>query len=271
MTPAFAADKPNRKMWVMSGAVIVAVTINVGLLLLIGGLISERQRELAQTPNLQPVDFVRFRPARKPPPTPPVEAKPKPLSEIVTDKPAAAKSKPAADKAATVGKKQAARAGKPAKSQREQPGMAAPRLDIPAQGDGAVFPSVPGTDERLTSPPGQWNLAKQAEPKKGSGGEENGEGTGYANSRLVVLSQVLPDYPPKARSLGIQGWVQLEIAVNPSGNVSAAKVVDAKPKELFEEAALAAIKQWRFQPAYKNGQAVEQRALQRVDFRIERR
>lgn len=266
MTPAFAADKPNRKMLVMSGAIIAAMTINVGLLLLIGGLISERQRELAQTPNLQPVDFVRFRPTRKELPTPAVEAK-----EMVTDKPAAAKPKPAAENTTTVGKKPAARTGKPAKSPIKQPGVAAPRLDIPAHGDGVAFPGVPGTDERLTAPPGQWNVAKQPEPRESAGGDEHGKGTGYAKSRLVVLSRVLPDYPPRARSLGIQGWVQLEIIVNPSGKVSAAKVVDAKPKEVFEEAALAAIKQWRFQPAYKNGQAIEQRALQRVDFRLETR
>ncbi|MDD2760672.1 MAG: energy transducer TonB [Methylomonas sp.] len=264
MTPIPEAHKPNRKMLVLSGTVVIAVAINLGLLLLISTLISHQETELAQLPKLQPVNFIRIQPRRETPPSPPPEEKT--IVDETNNKPSTPPAKSSASsKPAPARKSRPRQVKQSAKAQAEQPGFAAPRLDIPAQGDGVAFPNVQGSDDRLTAPPAQWNPQKQ--PPTGNAGEGDAGGE-PSKSKLVALSRVLPDYPPRARAQGIQGWVKLEITVTPAGRVSAAKVIDASPKGLFDEAAMEAIQHWRFQPAYRDGQAIEQRAHQIIKFRL---
>jgi periplasmic protein TonB len=119
-------------------------------------------------------------------------------------------------------------------------------------------------------PPGLWGkgaAAGRATGDRGSGSGEGGGG-GSGNSGVAVLSRVLPTYPPSARNQRIQGWVLVEITVSRTGAVSAAQVVDAQPKRLFDQAALDAIRRWKFKPAYRDGQSVEQRVRQRLHFRL---
>ena len=265
MIPELDANKPNRKIRVLSAAAAAALTINAGLLLLINSLISNRHREPTQAPKLHKVDFVRLPPKRKDTPQPVAESKP--LVETVAANMTQPKPKPASKpKRRILPQKRPAKTPKSEKTHSEITELAAPRLDIPARSDGPAFPSVSGTNDRLTAPPAQWrqvNKGKEAEAKSG-----DADGAGYSKTRLVAVSRVLPEYPARARLQGIQGWVQLEITVSPNGRVSGAKVVDAKPKDVFEQAALKAIEQWRFKPAYREGQAVEQKALQRLHFRF---
>jgi len=265
MTTASSIARPNRKVLVPSLALMTAVTVNIGLLLLIGALISERRIELAQQPQLQPIDFVRVRPKPQTPRPEPIETKsPVETTNILQ---APAQSHPVVAKPLPVPRKpHPAKAAQRVAPQKELPGVAAPRLDIPALGDGMAFPSVPGSDARLTGPPAQWN--PEIQPTSAESGDAEGEAGSSSRSKLVALSRTLPDYPPMARARGIQGWVELELSVTPSGKVGSAKVVAANPKGIFDEAALEAVKQWRFQPAYKDGQAIEQRARQRVKFTL---
>ena len=264
MTTASSIARPNRKVLVPSLALLAAVTVNICLLLLIGALISDRRIELAQQPQLQPIDFVRVRP--KPHRPEPIESK-VPV-EATSIQQATSQPQPVVAKRSPLPRKpRPAKAEKRLASQKKLSGVAAPRLDIPALGDGAALPSVPGSDARLTGPPAQWNPEKQPAPAESGDTTEGGAG-GSSRSKLVALSRTLPDYPPMARSRGIQGWVELELSVTPSGMVGSAKVVAANPKGVFDEAALEAVKQWRFQPAYNNGQAIEQRARQRVKFTL---
>ena len=136
--------------------------------------------------------------------------------------------------------------------------MAAPNLDIPLDGTGASFGSVAGKDTRLTAPPTKWDVEQKPAPPK----------PGPINSRLVAVSRVMPVYPWKAKSLGIEGWVKVEVIVATDGTVKQVKVVADKPNGMFGEAATKAIKQWRFKPAFVAGEAVEQRAIQLMEFRL---
>lgn len=265
MTTATDTARPNRKLLVPSLALLAAVTVNIGLLLLIGALISDQRNELAQRPQLQPIDFVRVRPTPRPPRPEPIE--PKAPVETTAIQQATAEPQPVVARPLPKPKKpRPAKAEKRVAPEKKLPGVAAPRLDIPAQGNGVAFPNMPGNDARLTGPPAQWNPEKQ--PPPADSGRAGGGAGGSSQSRLVALSRTLPDYPPMARSRGIQGWVELELVVTPSGKVGSAKVVAANPKEIFDEAALEAVKQWWFQPAYRDGQAIEQRARQLVKFTL---
>jgi TonB family protein len=74
----------------------------------------------------------------------------------------------------------------------------------------------------------------------------------------------VPHYPPDARAAGIKGVVQTEIVIAPDGSVSTARVVRSIP--LLDEAALEAVKTWKFAPTIVNGQPVPVRMVVSVNF-----
>lgn len=63
-----------------------------------------------------------------------------------------------------------------------------------------------------------------------------------------------PIYPAMARQVGVQGLVIVEATIDDHGNVVRAQILRSIP--LLDEAALAAVRQWRFTPALLNGVAV---------------
>lgn len=73
----------------------------------------------------------------------------------------------------------------------------------------------------------------------------------------IPLVRVPPDYPVRAVNRGIEGWVLVEFTITGTGAVKDAKVVDAKPANIFNDAALKAIARWRYNPKIENGQPVE--------------
>ena len=94
-----------------------------------------------------------------------------------------------------------------------------------------------------------------------------------AAANTVVQAALLPrrreipaNYPLDARRSGIEGWVDVEFTITPSGDTADLLVREADPREVFEKAALDAVKHWKFQPIVKNGEAIAQRAVLRVRF-----
>ena len=77
-----------------------------------------------------------------------------------------------------------------------------------------------------------------------------------------------PVYPPDAQSAGIEGNVIAEIVIDPAGEVVDAKVVRSIP--LLDEAALRAVRTWRFEPTTVNGQPVPVRMYVTVNFTLKK-
>ncbi|MEW6037017.1 MAG: TonB family protein [Pseudomonadota bacterium] len=254
---AVVAGRPGG---VLTGAFAVAVVINLALLLLIGALIGRREAGLVPAPAPRPVDFIRIVPkTEEPKPVPPPS--PKVMTEVAPQRPPPAPVKPS-------GMRRAAPAAKSQRARVPSAGVAAPRLDISEQGTGAPLAPVPGSDSRLAAPPAQWNPAKT--PAGGAGSGSNGDNGSDARD-LIVLSRVLPEYPPRSLAQKIEGWVQIEIDVGPTGTVTGARVVAASPPQVFDRAVLEAIRFWRFKPAFREGRAVAQRARLTVEFSLEDR
>jgi TonB family protein len=63
-----------------------------------------------------------------------------------------------------------------------------------------------------------------------------------------------PVYPPLAQKAGIQGAVRLAIRVDKNGNTEVLKILEGEP--VLADAAIAAVKQWRYRPQRLNGGAV---------------
>jgi protein TonB len=67
-----------------------------------------------------------------------------------------------------------------------------------------------------------------------------------------LIRQVNPEYPMLAQQARVQGFVILEARVGVDGAVQSARVIRSIP--LLDEAAMAAVQQWRYQPLLLNGQ-----------------
>jgi len=84
----------------------------------------------------------------------------------------------------------------------------------------------------------------------------------------VVVSRVDPRYTESARKVGLQGVVIVEAVIDEHGRVTNVKVLRGLPLGL-EEAAVAAVKQWRFDPATTlDGRPVKVYYNLTINFRV---
>jgi protein TonB len=81
-----------------------------------------------------------------------------------------------------------------------------------------------------------------------------------------LLRQTKPEYPQDAFVRKIEGVVVVEILIDATGRVARVRVVRSVP--LLDAAALAAVRQWVFEPAIKKGRPVATVAVAPVSFRI---
>jgi protein TonB len=73
-------------------------------------------------------------------------------------------------------------------------------------------------------------------------------------------------YPPSARQSNIQGSVSLSLNIDANGNVAAAKALSGPL--LLRQAAVDAVKQWKYSPAMQDGKPVPSQVTVSVDFRL---
>jgi TonB family protein len=88
-------------------------------------------------------------------------------------------------------------------------------------------------------------------------------------SQLTLARYVKPQYPAAAQERGTGGWVDLAFTVRVDGSITDLSVTAAEPAGIFEQAAMAAVRRWRYEPIRRDGRAVEQRARLRLRFAIE--
>jgi len=101
--------------------------------------------------------------------------------------------------------------------------------------------------------------------------EEAQQATSFVNaSSLTRTRYVAPQFPDIARERGMDGWVDLQFLVGSDGAVSEVFVVGAQPAGIFEQAALDAVRHWRYQPVLHDGHAVSQHARVRLRFTVQR-
>ncbi len=63
-------------------------------------------------------------------------------------------------------------------------------------------------------------------------------------------------YPEEARAQGVEGRVVVRYDVTADGSVDNAVVAVAEPAGVFDQAALAAVRSWRFRPKVDRGEVV---------------
>jgi TonB family protein len=81
-----------------------------------------------------------------------------------------------------------------------------------------------------------------------------------------IAYQVTPVYPEPARQAGVQGTVVLDTVVNPDGAVAQMKVVSGP--EVLSQAAMDAVRWWRYEPYLVNGRPAAVETTVAVDFQL---
>lgn len=85
----------------------------------------------------------------------------------------------------------------------------------------------------------------------------------------VATERSPPRFPARARSLDQSGKVTVAFVVDIDGSVQDATVVLSEPAGVFDEAALEAVRSWRFSPGREAGQPVAVRVRQTLRFELE--
>jgi len=82
----------------------------------------------------------------------------------------------------------------------------------------------------------------------------------------MLVSKTLPVYPIDAKKAGVSGTVVLAATIDTDGTVKELHVVSGP--DLLQQAALDAVREWRYRPYLLNGQPVEVHTIVNVIFTL---
>lgn len=88
-----------------------------------------------------------------------------------------------------------------------------------------------------------------------------------ALAEKLKTQDVAPQYPQKARENSIQGDVILAATIDAEGKITNLKVVSGHP--VLADAAVEAVKQWKYRPYLLNGEPVLVDTMIKVQFRMD--
>ncbi len=81
---------------------------------------------------------------------------------------------------------------------------------------------------------------------------------GVTNPVIILATKVKPEFPDLARAARIEGKVILQAIIKKDGTVGDVEVLSSNRTGLgFEEAALEAVKEWRYKPALQGARPVD--------------
>jgi periplasmic protein TonB len=83
----------------------------------------------------------------------------------------------------------------------------------------------------------------------------------------IKVWDVRPVYPENAQADGIQGTIILGVVVGEDGTVTETAVLRSIPE--LDQAAIDAVRQWRFEPTLLNGEPVEVEMSVTVQFSLQ--
>ena len=114
-------------------------------------------------------------------------------------------------------------------------------------GRGTVLDSVFGSDLVLPPPPAAVRHPPVSRMMEGN-----------------IIHRVQPDYPSLARQVRVQGQVVLRAMISREGAIENLQVLSGHP--MLVQAAVAAVRQWRYRPYVLNGEPVEVETQVTVNF-----
>ena len=145
-------------------------------------------------------------------------------------------------------------------SRRSAPPLAVVQHDSTVAAESDVAPSLPlgNSDNKASENVASILSAPAALPQKAppiSQGVEGGE----------LETKVAAIYPPQARSVGVQGQVVMDALIAEDGSVRDVKVVSGPP--MLRQAAVDAVRRWKYKPYKLNGKAIPAQTQVTLDFK----
>lgn len=96
-----------------------------------------------------------------------------------------------------------------------------------------------------------------------------GAGLQASDGEFLPIVKVAPVYPRRALERGTEGYVVLEYTVTKQGTVRDPVVVEAKPAQIFNKAAIKSALRYKYKPRVENGEPVEvPRVRTKVTFKV---
>jgi protein TonB len=131
-------------------------------------------------------------------------------------------------------------------------------------GPGGSLGSGPGGGEDV---PGGIGPRPIPEPPKPKVEKPRPQPMSEGVMEAALLNKVQPQYPPAARLMHIAGTVRLQAIIGKDGRVRDVQVLSGHP--LLVQAALAAVREWRYRPTELNHEIVEVETEITVNFILE--
>lgn len=89
-----------------------------------------------------------------------------------------------------------------------------------------------------------------------------------ATTLSELTKQVVPNYPVQMRQAHLTGEAQIAFLIDEKGRTEQVQVLSASDAS-FGDAAVAAVKKWRFKPGKKDGKTVKIATAMPVSFRLD--
>lgn len=207
----------NKRVWLAATA---SVGIHVGLL----ALLSQAQAMPKTAPSAQPVTISVALTTTVNPVAKPQQPKLQQSQAVATP------DKPAITKTSTQAKKPAAKPAKP-KTPPKRPARALPRATTPPQNS----PSIAETASAMAATPKTPTASQRPVASAPN----------YYPARYRG-SQPAPNYPRLARRRGLEGTCIIEVLMDPRGEVITLALKQSTGHAILDQAALAAVKNWKF-------------------------
>jgi periplasmic protein TonB len=137
---------------------------------------------------------------------------------------------------------------------------------IPGGVPGGVVGGIPG-GVRLDTPGVLGNAPPPPPPPPREDAPPRRVRVGQGVMEAMLISRVQPVYPPLAQQARISGSVVLAIVVGRDGSVEDLKVLSGHP--MLIQAAVDAVKQWRYKPYLLNYEPVEIQSTVTVQFSMQ--
>jgi protein TonB len=256
--------EPGRPRYLTGGFSAVLHVVVVGLA--VGLPILYASNELPEPPSMMAFVMDAVPPPPPPPPPAPAPAAAKPAEAPKPNATAIEQPKPIPQANPVAAPVEAPAAVTPETGLEANAGAAKPAIEAGFENgvSGGIPGGVPGgvtggIDAGAPPPPPPPPAPKVPQGPVRVGGQVKAP---------QLTHRVNPTYPPMAQAANLAGNVVLEAQVNKAGRVESVRVV--KGHGMLDQAAVAAVKQWQYEPLTLNGQAVEFILTVTVTFSIPR-
>jgi len=146
-------------------------------------------------------------------------------------------------------------------AQRQAPAPTRPRV-APRSSTAAASTAQAKTQASAAAATPAQAVAQPATPQGGAGQVQ------LPVSRASGLDNPLPVYPALSRRQGEEGVVRLSVLILADGSVAEVAVQKSSGFPRLDAAAVAAVRQWHYLPARRNGEAIAWRHTQPVAFTL---